>query len=273
MLCNAENAGSSISRSYGLQASCGDYVIFIDSDDWIENTMLEKMYNAAIHKNSDIVFCNIIVDNKDKSKIWDKKQDCLEKLPLIKQLLLWHSGGIFCPSVWNKLVKRTVYLEVVFPTASHMEDSAISVQLLYYAKKIESVGDILYHYCINSESLSNREDMAKITKERFFNYQFIVNFLFEKYAKNIMLFEPQLSVAINTFKNACVKNQESRYIDEFIQFYPQSAKLIFDHSFKIGVFQKLFLYIAVKTGVRLQYGLLDIFRCLKNRKPANEQAQ
>mgnify|MGYP002513554141 CR=1 FL=1 len=53
-----KNEGQGIARNCGIEASCGEYIGFVDSDDWIKPYMYEKMYNAAKSNDSDIVFCN-----------------------------------------------------------------------------------------------------------------------------------------------------------------------------------------------------------------------
>ena len=64
---NIKNSGSSLTRKYGLDASTGKYILFVDSDDWIDIDMVSKMYNAAESNNADIVCCEIIMTN---SKHW-----------------------------------------------------------------------------------------------------------------------------------------------------------------------------------------------------------
>ena len=57
---NIKNSGSSLTRKYGLDASNGKYVLFVDSDDWINIDMVSKMYNAAESNDADIVCCDMI---------------------------------------------------------------------------------------------------------------------------------------------------------------------------------------------------------------------
>ena len=58
--CHKENEGLAAARADGIERASGEYIGFIDSDDWIESNMYEKMYNAAKTNNSDIVFCNCL---------------------------------------------------------------------------------------------------------------------------------------------------------------------------------------------------------------------
>ena len=93
-----ENGGLSDARNYGLNLASGDYVAFIDSDDWVEPEMIEKMYRAAREQEADLVICDFVMDWETKEKeslyISGIRQ---ESTDFMRNVLL--SG----PSAWNKL--------------------------------------------------------------------------------------------------------------------------------------------------------------------------
>ena len=101
-----ENGGLSDARNYGLNLASGDYVAFIDSDDWVEPEMIEKMYRAAREQEADLVICDFVMDWETKEKeslyISGIRQ---ESTDFMRNVLL--SG----PSAWNKLYKKDLFLK------------------------------------------------------------------------------------------------------------------------------------------------------------------
>jgi glycosyltransferase involved in cell wall biosynthesis len=126
-----QNGGLPQARKTGLEIATGDFVLYVDSDDWIEPNMLEKMYDKAHGGGGyDIVCCNI--DDETNYKYLKYNFNCIDKITILKQLLSYK----FYVAVWNKLVKRSVYLKVFFPDENQGEDSVIIAQALYFAEFI-----------------------------------------------------------------------------------------------------------------------------------------
>ena len=70
-----KNNGLGYARNSGLELATGEYIAFVDSDDYVNINMYEKLYNETINNNFDIVYCGFIVENKDKSTYEEKKKD------------------------------------------------------------------------------------------------------------------------------------------------------------------------------------------------------
>ena len=93
-----ENAGVSSARNYGMKLAQGEYIAFLDSDDYVETTMYQEMYEIAKKENSDMVECNFIWEYPNKSRIdvgttYNGKHEMLEKVRVV---------------AWNKLIKREI---------------------------------------------------------------------------------------------------------------------------------------------------------------------
>ena len=69
IVIHKKNEGISITRQFGLNKAKGRYIQFVDSDDWIESTMIEKMYDLATTNNSDLVSCDFVQENYYNSTI------------------------------------------------------------------------------------------------------------------------------------------------------------------------------------------------------------
>lgn len=138
-----ENGGLSDARNYGLTYATGEYVAFIDSDDWVEPEMIEKMYQAAIEKQADLVICDFVMDWETEVKeslyISGVRR---ESSDLIKNVLL--SG----PSAWNKLYKKDLFLttDIRYPKGLWYEDLATTPRLLMNVHKIAHVNEAFVHY-------------------------------------------------------------------------------------------------------------------------------
>jgi glycosyltransferase involved in cell wall biosynthesis len=220
LIRNEENIGSSLARKIGFEKSTGDYIICADSDDWLELDMIEKMANKAISEDLDIVWCDFFKDNAYIIKDCPKTN---EKTEIFKGLL----NGNFMGSLWNKLVKRDIYSnEIYFPRAMMLEDFVISIQNIYYAKKIGFLNAALYHYRTNSNSLM--QDKLKIAKrlvESYNNIAWAVKFLESKFNNDLEFLEPQLSHRINYLKIDIAITKEARDIKKLYELYPKSLSI------------------------------------------------
>lgn len=146
------NGGVSSARQLGLDNSSGEYIIYVDSDDWVDKNYLDKLYANALVENSDIAICDYYEEYPDTSKIVSCKpvSECSEDI--IKTVFSGYP--CFC---LNKLVKRSIYTEnsVAFPLEISIgEDMYVFVAQCMIGVKISHVAIPLYHYSINDNSLS-----------------------------------------------------------------------------------------------------------------------
>ncbi|WP_455538718.1 glycosyltransferase family 2 protein [Terrisporobacter sp.] len=148
-----ENQGVSITRNTGLKHVNGDYIVFIDSDDYVEENFLERLYNEASKTKSDIVICNFYryYDNHNINipVLLKKGKGLYNNDAILKSLIpdiLIHSY------LWNKLWKRELFDNIEFPNIKY-EDIAIMCDLFYKANKISIISDSLYHYRIRKTSI------------------------------------------------------------------------------------------------------------------------
>lgn len=181
------NKGSATARNTGLDAATGEYVIYADSDDWIELDMLEKLYNKAQQDNADIVWCDFYEEmphGYKKRKIQAVQQD---KISCIKALLVDKMHGSTC----NKLVKHSLYTENglrFFDGLDLWEDLAMTVRQFFYANKVTYLPEAFYHYCYNATSILRDPDEVKQEKrlsDIFGNMSEIVEFLQENKSESV----------------------------------------------------------------------------------------
>jgi glycosyltransferase involved in cell wall biosynthesis len=254
---NKQNKGSSLARKIGLAASRGAYILFADSDDWLEPDMLEKLYRTAVDGNFDMVCCDYYDCYENRNYVKLKKTNFIssDNNFIIRQII----AEQFEHTVWSKLVKRSVYRQVVFPRCSWAEDRVITIQAVYYAQSIGYIGENLYHYSINNSSLSNNSHARiKKIKEEYENWAMTLHFLEEKYGGDLADFEPYISDYTNgQIKTPSLTCKETRDMNMLFTLYPRSNACVFNKTSKLPYIYKIFMYMATKKII-FQYKILDI---------------
>ncbi|MBR6033850.1 MAG: glycosyltransferase [Clostridia bacterium] len=154
---NKENGGLSSARNYGIPHATGEYIAFIDSDDYVEKDMYEKMYNEAKKGDYDMVECDFIWEYPDKQRIdtgviYSSKKEALEKARVV---------------AWNKLYKKDIVLNsgIWFPEGLRYEDVEFFYKILPKLNRIGFVKEPFIHYIQRSNSISNTQNER--TKEIF----------------------------------------------------------------------------------------------------------
>ncbi len=147
-----ENQGVATTRNHLLEKVNGDYVLFVDSDDWIELDMVEYLLSQAVGNKADIVTCSMVTNdtavslNGKKYEVWEQNKTVLE---FLKHTIL---NG----SLWNKLVRASIMEGIKFEkTISYGEDALFTWEILKNIKTLVFTDRQLYHYRINEYSLSH----------------------------------------------------------------------------------------------------------------------
>ena len=156
-----KNSGQAAVRKWGMLNATGDYVIHCDSDDWVDVTMYEKMYNKAIEEKSDLVICDYYRSNSINNTEIKVLQMPIDYDNCFRALL-YHK---LQPSVWNKLVRRDLCDKIsVYPTCNMGEDLVLMVQIFNNCKKISYLNQPLYYYYSNAESITGLQSYDNVSK-------------------------------------------------------------------------------------------------------------
>lgn len=175
-----ENGGLSDARNYGLQYATGEYVGYVDSDDFVDEDMFEILYNKGKKENSDIVECNLhhTYPDMEDVEIGEKIQD--------KQEMLMFGRSV----VWNKIYKRSWLLAtgVIFPKGCIYEDVEFFIKLIPHIRVYSYVDAASIHYVQRSSSINNQSSVKTLDILK------VLDHIYEYYKENGYLAEYQESL-------------------------------------------------------------------------------
>ena len=255
VVIHQDNRGSAATRNIGLFKAQGEWVGFVDSDDWIEHDMFEKMYAKANIGNYDMVWCDYYRYHLNGSNHIKVQIEGLGKIDFIKRIF----DGRLHGSVCNKLIKKSICINnnILFPSANLLEDVVFVVQYIYHTDNIGYVNNALYHYTFNPYSMVNDiNGMKTRIEDTYENLSFIMSFLEGKYMIDIIVMEPELSFRINMYKISMLLTKETRDMRKLFAFHPDSHKHIFNKNSNVNIIKKTFLFLAVKK--LMIYGIVDM---------------
>lgn len=188
------NRGVSLARKAGVEAAVGEFVSFVDGDDYVEPTMAEELYAKAIESGADVVVCDCFSEGADGSEVM-----CLGPNGVIgngDNLRDEMVNRDVWPNVWLRLFRRSLFdnPDLVWPVYSMAEDVVMSSELMLLAKKCDYLPRAFYHYRCNPESITrtnDRESMVRRFNWSCENYKVLFAFLeehgmSEKYALGIL---------------------------------------------------------------------------------------
>lgn len=137
-----DNGGLSDTRNFGIKSATGEFLYFIDGDDFIHEDTLESMYNSIIKTNSDIAICNMIryYGEKDTEKFYSP----VGKIKVLDENYRFET--LRQPSVCNKMFKSILFNNIKFPLKKYYEDTFVYHELLFKANRVVLTGKDSYYY-------------------------------------------------------------------------------------------------------------------------------
>lgn len=171
-----QNEGLGLARNSGLEIATGEYVAFVDSDDYVEKTMFATLYTTASKKDLDVIYCGFYKQNIDGT--FKRISECetyteYNKINIQRLIPDFIASEPYCKneykhdmSVWHSIYKNKIiknnHLQFVSERIYSSEDIPFQIDFLKRAEKIAFIPDNFYYYCYNNTSLTK-----KVNKERF----------------------------------------------------------------------------------------------------------
>ena len=213
------NRGLAAVRNTAMNYATGDYIIHIDSDDYIEPDLLEEMYSKAVEMDADIV----IADH------WDEYRDCSIYVKssvddngdmIYSQLIRGKSTFL-----WDKLIKRSLYLanHIVWQEGMDWkEDFKTTIPLCFFARKIVGIPKAFYHYVhYNESSITMKKNHGKKDILDWLSAaSFLTNFIEENKIKG---YEQDVAYYLFRTKVFCISFSGRNFL-HYLYLYPQVNK-------------------------------------------------
>jgi len=244
IILHDKNKGVAATRQTAIEAATCAYILFVDSDDYIETDMVELLFNKAVQTSADIIFCPFFFEYQHReAKIYDQIYS-EDKVELIN--ICFKSQ----PAFWNKMIKRQIIVENdihILEGINYGEDLSVVPQIIYHSNSFALVAKPLYHYVqYNTDSYTSNftekslEDTLKVI-------EILQTFFLNKpdYSKYKRI--------LNTLKAVRkAKILRSGIIEkQFMELYPEINSKI------------LFLDLDVKTKIILLLAAFNQHRMLK----------
>ncbi len=146
LLCNEMNSGPGMSRNNGIAIAQGEYLCFLDADDYYDLSMFQVLDKEIRKTDADIVFYgfNQIIGNTVRKRPMTPYYSHLDYMALV--------GGSFGGGIWH----HSLWADIKIPAISNAEDIAVIPVLISRAKKVVAIEDLLYNYVHSNSSTSSR---------------------------------------------------------------------------------------------------------------------
>ncbi len=229
------NGGLSDARNAGLDSCTGDYIAFVDSDDWIKADMYEKLYAALQQEGADICACNVFSCYPDRQIAWGCKAYTVGDSETFLAML--YSDTAYPVCAWNKLYRRSCWEGLRFPVGKLCEDAFTAHLLVDRAEKIVQLPDALYCHRIRSGSIMTLPfQRARMDEEQAWRHS--CQFTAAHYPQLRKLAFDFYLQKVNTLLHAIAQTQRQKFAGEY--------------AFLRGILRKNLAYILFASRMSLK---------------------
>lgn len=253
-----ENEGASSARNLGLDNICGEWITFVDSDDWIDAELYEKMLVSALTTDSDIVVCGVKIEDDDKCL---SRLECPQSYASKASLSNLHmiEGPIYS-SLWNKLIKKSLFknYNIRFePRLRMWDDLYVILRIRYFNPKINVIENIYYHYIMtDSPSITKSGMSSKVSS------QLLCASLLSTFLKSHKMQQRYL-VLSNWLKfHAKAALFDKGYYNDWKQLVPETHQYIWQFKPYYGILRVMQYYMVIYGGF-LGVSLLRLYKVIK----------
>ncbi len=240
------NGGLSDARNAGLEVASGDYIAFVDSDDWIMPKMYEKMLLVMQLENADICACNMRSCYSDHENVWGCREYVIGNSEQILDML--YSDTKYPVAAINKLYKRECWEELRFPVGKICEDAFTTFRLVHNAKRIVQIPEAFYCYRIRPQSImTSAFSIKRMDEEEAWrvNYQFVKEYYPQLYKKAFQFYIQKVHVLIQTI------SKEQR--QEFLQQFEYLKKIM----------EQNLVFVIFKSELSWKYRIKYLIDCIR----------
>lgn len=255
--------GVSETRNFGLKKASGEYICFVDSDDYIDEKYIEKLYNSITSGDYNISICDYFEVTEDNKKIctlpYDKKE--FSSLKLLNDILYGRTTNSFC---WGRMWKKD-FIKATFKKISYCEDTVFNVENLSVPyMSVSYVKEPLYFYVRHKNSITGQEkaghlndilNVAEIIsdiseKDAFVNTKaarsLIVNYSFFVYLITVRHIDSEEYCFVKERSRSLIKKYNVKALFDFKSTIKTKAACILS-LFSMSLVEKVYYIIHKKT--------------------------
>ncbi len=257
------NQGLAAARQTALDAACGDYVLNVDSDDWIEPRTLEEVYEYAIRTSAEIVLFGFSIrDANEKIVTQVYPPACSSIDDYIKCMLA--SGKTCLVGLAFKLIKRSLFLEnniQFIKGIDNGEDRLMSITLYLVAQRAEHIPKLFYNYRMNEQSITSRPTRDQILQSAVYTTLEIEKML--NNSGKMHLFESDFMNRKCLMLQFLLQNLGSEDQKRYARIYSEVVPLIIKDK-KIHLLRRMTIVLATR-GCVTPYNCLTYLGGLKHK--------
>lgn len=251
------NGGVSSARNAGLDMASGEYITFLDSDDWIDEKMIHLMVDSLIGYECDSVCVSINIVDKENNitnRFRSQENVILSGSDTAKLMLRDSFPYNFC---WGKIFRKDLFDGIRFPVGRIYEDNATTYKAISRASKVYILSDCLYYYFREREGNTTSE--LKSDRAAFSYYCGCVNCTeYIQFCSNNATFSdviPDINYYMTAWSKLCIESAIKSNKKEYNEYCRKVKKLIREHPFAISnrlkwilFFSNLYYYIYPIIG-------------------------
>lgn len=245
-----ENEGLGYTRNYGISKANGEFIAFVDSDDYVDKDFYEKLYNTAIQTNTDICFgeCKQYKSKKENDIITIKipfENDIENTRDVLYNMILRNKNkrnlltGYIQASVWQAIYTKSIINEnnILFVSEREYvsEDAIFNFEYLMQSKKASFVRETYYHYCFNESSLSNTYILNRMEKVKAQKNKLIE--LAKKYGELEFFYKAIMSKFLKDTRNSI--KQQIDYNESIKETIENIKKIVNDTDLRMALKNKM----------------------------------
>jgi len=240
-----KNRGLGGARNYGVEKAKGEYILFVDSDDYIEANTVERLYEKAKDNNLCVLEANYLKEGESSTEILPRRNYFANNVLSGKEY--WESIPIAPVVAWNKFYKLSFLQEnnIVFKLRK-FEDVAFTAEVFMKAEKVMNIDFPFYHYIVRENSImtettsiSHLEDAFALVKD--------MKVLFEGSKENEQMKKSYLYCYIGFFRLWHLYSddkQVKRQMKNKVMILFQDARMLVLGAKKLGLKQKILLFVS-----------------------------
>lgn len=275
------NAGQGSARNLGLNKCRGDYILFVDSDDWVDGEIAQKLYDNIKASHSNIAVCN---HSKTYINQFDRHYKVEEKVSPNRVIDLEAEKGMLnmiSPFACGKLIKKDIFDRYSLEFPQHFFEDASMMPVVYVlANRISFIDDALYYYRNRADSTVNS---SKTLDDRIRCMESLINFfkkyrVYEKYEEQLKQnIEQRIQINLRMAGNALnqrYKEFENRQEQEARRLFPdiivKQNQICAIGSYNLMTIVKVIMNYEADKNIEMYFGRESLISIMGNNEKLNQ---